>query len=255
MGESKEEQEIVIPKFGENFMKVVIEPSVVGMYTGSIVVTNLLNGVKALNFILKADISQEVTFLVLSSSPIDFGTFSVNTERQGVLKIQNTSTRDLQYTVTSDGVTVVDECDGVVPGYEGLIDIRRNERTSNALNSNEREHLESSREKLLRDIRVCKRKGRRRAQEFLERRLGNINKRLAEDQEVPSQELPLHNTNHFDQTMATGPKKTPCPSFQIWVVDYARRRRKIGFVIHNKSTRRMKTSPNTSYRAVSFESH
>lgn len=33
MGESKEEQEIVIPKFGENFMKVVIEPSVVGMYT------------------------------------------------------------------------------------------------------------------------------------------------------------------------------------------------------------------------------
>ena len=27
-----------------------------------------------------------------------------------------------------------------------------------------------------------------------------INKRLAEDQEVPSQELPLHNTNHFDQT-------------------------------------------------------
>ena len=44
-------------------------------------VTNLLNGVKALNFILKADISQEVTFLVLSSSPIDFGTFSVNTER------------------------------------------------------------------------------------------------------------------------------------------------------------------------------
>ena len=41
-------------------------------------------------------------------------------------------------------MTVVDECDGVVPGYEGLIDIRRNERTSNALNSNEREHLESS---------------------------------------------------------------------------------------------------------------
>ena len=33
MGESKEEQEIVIPKFGENFMKMVIEPSVIGTYT------------------------------------------------------------------------------------------------------------------------------------------------------------------------------------------------------------------------------
>ena len=107
-------------------------------------VTNLLNGVKALNFILKADISQEVTFLVLSASPIDFGTFSVNTERQGVLKIQNTSSRDLQYTVLSDGVTLVDEYDGAVSGYEGLIDIRSNERTSNALKSDEREHLESS---------------------------------------------------------------------------------------------------------------
>ena len=104
----------------------------------------MLNGVKALTFILKADISQEVTFLVLSSSPIDFGTFSVNTERQGILKIQNTSSRDLQYTVMSDGVTLVSESDEVVSGFEGLIDIRRNERTSNALNSNEREHLESS---------------------------------------------------------------------------------------------------------------
>ena len=33
MGEAKEEQEMVIPKNGENCMKVHIEPSVVGTYT------------------------------------------------------------------------------------------------------------------------------------------------------------------------------------------------------------------------------
>ena len=109
-------------------------------------VTNLLNGCKALSFILKADISQEITFIILSGSPIDFGTFSVNTESQGILKIQNTSTRDLQYTILSNGIQLVgcanEEWSG--SGYECLIELRRSERTSNALNSNEREHLESS---------------------------------------------------------------------------------------------------------------
>ena len=36
-------------------------------------------------------------------------------------------------------------------------------------------------------------------------------------------------------TMVTDPKKTPCPVFQICVMDNARRRRKIFFVIYNSS--------------------
>lgn len=109
-------------------------------------VTNLLNGSKALSFILKADISQEITFIILSGSPIDFGTISVNTESQGILKIQNTATRDLQYTILSNGIQLVGCANetGSGGGYECLIELRRSERTSNALNSNEREHLESS---------------------------------------------------------------------------------------------------------------
>ena len=57
---------------------------------------------------------------------------------------------------------------------------------------------------------MCKRKGRRRAQEVLERRLGNvgmvpisdrqINKRLNEDKEVPNEDLPLHTAAHFEET-------------------------------------------------------
>ena len=33
MGEANEEQELLIPKKGENFMVIRIEPSVVGQYT------------------------------------------------------------------------------------------------------------------------------------------------------------------------------------------------------------------------------
>ena len=52
---------------------------------------------------------------------------------------------------------------------------------------------------MLRDIRVCKRKGRRRAQEALERRLENINKRLNEDKGLNSDDSFLNTSVLFEE--------------------------------------------------------
>ena len=104
---------------------------------------NLLNGVKSLTFIVKAFVSQEITFAILSEIPINLDTFAMNAKTKGILKIQNTATRDLQYLI---------ECESCFCSYEGrkcdglecLVEIRRTSRSANGLNSNEREHLESS---------------------------------------------------------------------------------------------------------------
>lgn len=98
---------------------------------------------KSLTFVVKAFVSQEITFAILSEIPINLDTFSMNMKTKGVLKIQNTATRDLQYSV---------ECESCFCSYEGrlcdglecLVEIRRSSRSANGLNSNEREHLESS---------------------------------------------------------------------------------------------------------------
>lgn len=39
---------------------------------------NLLNGVKSLTFIVKAFVSQEITFAILSEIPINLDTFAMN---------------------------------------------------------------------------------------------------------------------------------------------------------------------------------
>ena len=100
---------------------------------------NLLNGVKSLTFIVKAFVSQEITFAILSEIPINLDTFAMNAKTKGILKIQNTATRDLQYLI---------ECESCFCSYEGQkcdgVEIRRTSRSANGLNSNEREHLESS---------------------------------------------------------------------------------------------------------------
>ena len=115
---------------------------------GSIIVINLLNWTKALHFILKAVICQEVSFTILSPIPIGLGTFNVNEKGKGVIKVQNTANRDLQYTVAKNKLLLHllnsegDDCNGI--GYQALVEIRRSGKISNSLNSNEREHLESS---------------------------------------------------------------------------------------------------------------
>lgn len=183
MAVQEAQQELRVKPHETGNIRVVIEPSVVGEYTvreregrydqGTIRVVNMLNGRKSLTFIVKAFVSQEVTFRVLSDIPIELGAFPLNTQATGVLKLQNTTARDLQYSVECEKCDCFCE-DKRVDALQCLVAIRRSGRSANGLNSNEREHLESSKEKLLRDIRVCKRKGRRRAQEALERRLANV---------------------------------------------------------------------------------
>ena len=158
LGQTKEEQELVIPAHGENMMTISIEPSVVGNYKvffgfsynlqGSIVVINLLNWTKALHFLLKAVICQEISFAILSPVPISLDAFPLNEKGKGIIKIQNTANRDLQYTVSKNKLILQilegegdDFCN---VGYKPLIEIRRSGKISNSLSSNEREHLESS---------------------------------------------------------------------------------------------------------------
>lgn len=195
MAVAEAQQELRVRPHETGNIRVVIEPSVVGEYTvredaesetkGTIRVVNMLNGRRSLTFIVKAFVSQEVTFRVLSDIPIALGVFSLNSPATGVLKLQNTAARDLQYSVECENCACFCE-ERKVEALQCLVAIRRSGRSANGLNSNEREHLESSKEKLLRDIRVCKRKGRRRAQEALERRLANVGagRSLSRDREA-----------------------------------------------------------------------
>lgn len=111
-------------------------------------VINLLNWTKALTFLLKAVICQEVSFSILSPVPIALGSFLLNEKGKGLLKIQNTANRDLSYTISKNKLVLQiiegegDDFSGI--GYTPLIEIRRSGKISNSLNSNEREHLESS---------------------------------------------------------------------------------------------------------------
>ena len=108
----------------------------------------MLNWTKALHFVLKAIICHENIFAITSSIPINLNTFEMNEKGKGLIKIQNTSTRDLQYTVCKKQLQLHvienegDDFSGL--GYEPLIEIRRSGKKSNSLNNNEREHLESS---------------------------------------------------------------------------------------------------------------
>ena len=106
---------------------------------------NLLNKAKCLSLLLKAVICQEVTFRVMSPVPLDCGTFDINKIGQGMIKIQNTSSRDMRYDVSGKEVHLCMENELLNRiGFECLIEIRRSGKSSNALNSVEREHLESS---------------------------------------------------------------------------------------------------------------
>lgn len=93
-------------------------------------------------------ICQEVSFSILSPVPIVLGSFLLNEKGKGLLKIQNTANRDLSYTISKNKLVLQimegegDDLSGV--GYAPLIEIRRSGKISNSLNSNEREHLESS---------------------------------------------------------------------------------------------------------------
>ena len=110
---------------------------------GTIHVFNLLNGERALTFLIKAIVYQEDTFAILSEPTIDLGSFNFHSSAKGVLKIQNTANRDLEYAIECTHCQCLVE-ERVCEGVECLVAIRRSGRSANGLNSHEREHLESS---------------------------------------------------------------------------------------------------------------
>lgn len=101
-----------------------------------------------LHFLLKAVICQEIAFTILSPVPITLGSFLLNEKGKGIIKIQNTANRDLQYTISKNKLELrIQDGEGddfCNIGYKPLIEIRRSGKISNSLSSNEREHLESS---------------------------------------------------------------------------------------------------------------